>query len=163
MKTFDQWLLENHPESLDENWRDTMRAGARVGTTAAGVFLGGFFPPHNTALGDESDRLARSTVARPVSVQRDTVSDAGSVPERVRPDPYTFDPSYGPQPPITKNPTPEQVWKYQRKLCREYERLEFLKSRGVRGVRFPEGLIDQYEMLSQRYGKHKPLPHPAMN
>jgi hypothetical protein len=36
MKNFEEWLIENHPESLDENWRQTMGALALAGASVFG-------------------------------------------------------------------------------------------------------------------------------
>jgi hypothetical protein len=33
MQTFEEWLITNHPESLDENWRQTMGALALAGAS----------------------------------------------------------------------------------------------------------------------------------
>jgi len=33
MQTFEEWLIENHPEMLDENWRQTMGALALAGAS----------------------------------------------------------------------------------------------------------------------------------
>lgn len=33
MQTFEEWLVENHPEALDENWRQTMGALAMAGAS----------------------------------------------------------------------------------------------------------------------------------
>jgi hypothetical protein len=70
MNTFEQWLTENHPEILDENWRDILRNGTRAGTTAAGIFAGGFFPPHNVALGAENRPAAVQSAGKTVTIQR---------------------------------------------------------------------------------------------
>ena len=139
MITFDEWVLQYHPEFLDEG---RLGDAGRAAVTAMGLLGGGILPPHNVALGADAVHRERPMAMmhqprdQKITDKSDKASDKSfGMKKEIRNGKVVFNPLVGPKP-SNRDASAYDIWKYQ--------------------VRWHQG-----ESVNMRKGRHESPDHLA--
>jgi hypothetical protein len=113
MITFDEWVLQNHPEFLDEG---RLGDAGRAAVAALGLLGGSGLPPYNVALGaDAVHRERPAAMMHQVGDQKisDEASDKSfGVEKKIVNGKVAFNPLVGPKP-SNRDASAYDIWKHQ--------------------------------------------------